>query len=428
VPHGTEPSGNREDRGGTARSCASGGGEQSGQSSEREEGQERLRRRLAAIRHTVIVLSGKGGVGKTTVAVNLAAAATQAGLAVGLLDVDIHGPSVPTMLGIVGARVTAEEDGLAPVRLGRLKVMSIGFLLGGRNEAVIWRGPMKMKAIEQFLRDVAWGELDLLVVDAPPGTGDEPLSVCQLLGHPDGAVIVTTPQEVALAAVRRSITFCRRLELPVLGVVENMSGFVCPGCGLVTEVFGAGAGEAMAREMGVPFLGRIPMHPGISASCDAGAAISAGGDMPAVAEAFERVAAPLIALARNPATAQAQGVAMSGSHGTLLIAIPLDGSELASHFGHCASFSLVEADPGSRKIVGRHDVPAPEHQPGLLPRWLGERGVRVVIARDMGQRAKESLSELGIEVLVGAPSDAPEELARAWLAGTLTAGVNTCDH
>jgi ATP-binding protein involved in chromosome partitioning len=304
MQHGTEVGESGGDRSGAVSSCASPGATQLSQSSEREEAQERLRRRLAAIRHTVIVLSGKGGVGKTTVAVNLAAAAARANLAVGLLDIDIHGPSVPTMLGIVDASITAAEDGMAPVSVGRLKVMSIGFLLGQRDEAVIWRGPLKMKAIEQFLRDVAWGELDLLIVDAPPGTGDEPLSVCQLLGHPDGAVVVTTPQEVALAAVRRSITFCRRLGLPVLGVVENMSGFVCPGCGLVTEVFGAGAGEAMAREMGAPFLGRIPMHAGISASCDAGAAISVGGDVPAVAEAFKRVAAPLVALAQEPTPAQ----------------------------------------------------------------------------------------------------------------------------
>jgi len=269
-----------------------------GQGSERAEAQEKLHRRLAAIRHTVVVLSGKGGVGKSTVAVNLAAAAARAGLSVGLLDVDIHGPSIPTMLGLVGARATADEDGLAPVRLGRLKVMSIGLLLGERDEAVIWRGPMKMKAIEQFLRDVVWGDLDLLVVDAPPGTGDEPLSVCQLIERPDGAVIVTTPQEVALAAVRRSITFCRRLDMPILGVVENMSGFRCPGCGLVTEVFGAGAGEGMAAEMGVPFLGRIPIDAAVAAACDAGAAIAAGTSATPVGEAFERVAAPLVALAR----------------------------------------------------------------------------------------------------------------------------------
>jgi Mrp family chromosome partitioning ATPase len=262
------------------------------------EEQVRLRRRVAAIRHTVIVLSGKGGVGKSTVAVNLAAAAHRAGLRVGLLDVDIHGPSLPTMLGVESAPVAVVADALVPVEVDGVKVMSMGFLLGNRDEAVVWRGPMKMKAIAQFLADVEWGELDLLVVDAPPGTGDEPLSVCQLLGHPDGAVVVTTPQEVAITAVRKSVTFCRRLELPVLGVVENMSGFVCPGCGLLTDVFGAGAGERMAASMGVPFLGRVPIHPLITASCDAGKGLAAAVD-PVVAEAFERIAAPVVHLARE---------------------------------------------------------------------------------------------------------------------------------
>jgi ATP-binding protein involved in chromosome partitioning len=265
---------------------------------EQAEEQARLKRRLASIRHTVIVLSGKGGVGKSTVAVNLAAAARRAGLSVGLLDVDIHGPSVPTMLGVGSAQVEVAGNSLLPVEVDGVKVMSMGFLIGDPDQAVVWRGPMKMKAISQFLADVEWGELELLVVDAPPGTGDEPLSVCQLLEHPDGAVVVTTPQQVAIQAVRKSVTFCRRLELPVLGVVENMSGFVCPGCGLVTEVFGAGAGERMAASMGVRFLGRVPIHPQITTACDAGTALSAAAD-PVVAAAFDRVAAPVVALAKG---------------------------------------------------------------------------------------------------------------------------------
>ncbi len=260
--------------------------------------QARLKRRLALIRHSVVVLSGKGGVGKSTVAVHLAAAARRAGLAAGLLDVDIHGPSLPTMLGVTRAPVVVAGDALIPVEVGGVKVMSMGFLLGDQDQAVVWRGPMKMKAIAQFLTDVEWGELDLLVVDAPPGTGDEPLSVCQLLEHPDGAVVVTTPQDVAITAVRKSVTFCRRLGIEVIGVVENMSGFVCPGCGLVTDVFGAGAGERMAASMGVPFLGRVPMHPQITATCDAGAALAAATE-PAVVEAFDRVAAPVVALAQT---------------------------------------------------------------------------------------------------------------------------------
>jgi len=271
-------------------------GEEARRRAAQAEEQARLRRRVGAIRHTVIVLSGKGGVGKSTVAVLLAAAAHRAGLRVGLLDVDIHGPSLPTMLGVESAPVVVVDDALVPVEADGVKVMSMGFLLGNRDEAVVWRGPMKMKAIAQFLADVEWGELDLLVVDAPPGTGDEPLSVCQLLEHPDGAIVVTTPQEVAITAVRKSVTFCRRLGLPVLGVVENMSGFVCPGCGLLTEVFGAGAGERMAASMGVPFLGRVPIHPRISSACDAGRGLVAAADQ-VVVEAFERVAAPVVRLA-----------------------------------------------------------------------------------------------------------------------------------
>jgi ATP-binding protein involved in chromosome partitioning len=231
---------------------------------------QKLHRRLCRIEHKVLVLSGKGGVGKSTVAVNLAVALAGKGKRVGLLDVDIHGPSVPTMLALEGEQLLSEGDSLLPVELGELKVMSIGFLLRRREEAVIWRGPMKMGVIKQFLQDVEWGDLDYLIVDAPPGTGDEPLSVCQLIEDADGAIIVTTPQEVALASVRKSITFCRQLDLRVLGVVENMSGFVCPHCGTKTEVFLAGGGERMAREMKVPFLGRIPLETGISLSGDNG--------------------------------------------------------------------------------------------------------------------------------------------------------------
>ncbi|MDD5556986.1 MAG: Mrp/NBP35 family ATP-binding protein [bacterium] len=230
-----------------------------------------LERRLRRIRHTIIVLSGKGGVGKSTVAVNLAVALGLDGRRVGLLDIDIHGPSVPKMLRLERASVEAADDGsIVPVEIGGLKVMSIGFLLRDRDEAVIWRGPLKTGVIRQFLRDVAWGDLDYLVVDSPPGTGDEPLSVCQLVGEAAGAVIVTTPQDVATADVRRSIGFCRALDLPVIGVIENMSGFTCPGCGRRLDIFRTGGGERMARETGVPFLGRIPIEPALGETCDEG--------------------------------------------------------------------------------------------------------------------------------------------------------------
>jgi ATP-binding protein involved in chromosome partitioning len=240
------------------------------QSDEKSAQEERLRHRLTRIRHKIVVLSGKGGVGKSTVAVNLAVALRRAGKRVGLLDVDIHGPSVPTMLGLEAEAVAAAGGEMIPVDLAGLKVISIGFMLKDQDAAVIWRGPMKMGVIRQFLQDVAWGELDFLIIDSPPGTGDEPLSVCQLLGNPDGAVIVTTPQKVAAVDVRKSITFCRRLGVPVLGVIENMSGFVCPRCGEVTQILRTGAGRRMAEDLAVPFLGSIPIDPAIADSCDDG--------------------------------------------------------------------------------------------------------------------------------------------------------------
>jgi Mrp family chromosome partitioning ATPase len=235
-----------------------------------KEKEARFRIKLEKIHHRIIVLSGKGGVGKTTIAVNLAAALSKAGKRVGLLDVDIHGPSVPTMLGLDDVELAVEAGELSPVLIGDMKVLSIGFLFQDHDEAVIWRGPLKMKLIRQFLEEVAWGELDYLIIDAPPGTGDEPLSICQLLGHLDGAIIVTTPQKVAAVDVRKSITFCRRMDLPVLGVIENMSGFTCPFCGQKVSILRSGGGKRIAADMDVSFLGSLPIDPGIADACDEG--------------------------------------------------------------------------------------------------------------------------------------------------------------
>ena len=241
-----------------------------------------LQSRLGQIRNKIVVLSGKGGVGKSTVAVNLAVSLMMAGKRVGLLDVDIHGPSVPTMLGLEGEVIVGSKEGMLPVEKDGLRVMSLGFLLQDQDEAVIWRGPRKTGVIKQFLKDVVWGDLDFLIIDSPPGTGDEPLSVCQLIEDLDGAVVVTTPQKVAAVDVRKSISFCRELEIPVIGVVENMSGFVCPGCGEVTSILCSGGGEMVAEGMGVPFLGKIPMDPGIAEASDQGRAfVSYYGDSPA---------------------------------------------------------------------------------------------------------------------------------------------------
>jgi len=258
-----------------------------------------LRQRLAQIQHKILVMSGKGGVGKSTVAVNLAVALSLAGKQVGLLDVDIHGPSVPKMLGIEGMPIASEMGSILPVELGDMKVMSIGLLLEGKDEAVIWRGPMKMRVIKQFLKDVAWGELDYLVIDSPPGTGDEPLSICQMIDNTDGAIIVTTPQEIALADVRRSVNFCRRLHLPVLGVIENMSGFICPHCGQTTDIFKTVGGRRMAEEMHVPFLGTIPMDPQVVQACDNGRPYIHHYAQSVGAKAFSHIIQPILKLAKT---------------------------------------------------------------------------------------------------------------------------------
>jgi ATP-binding protein involved in chromosome partitioning len=255
--------------------------------------------RLCRIRHKVIVLSGKGGVGKSTVAVNLAVALMLAGKRVGLLDVDIHGPSIPTMLGLESAVSRGCAQGLLPVELGTMKVMSLGFLLKEKDDAVIWRGPLKMGMIKQFLTDVAWGDLDYLIIDSPPGTGDEPLSVCQLIGRMDGAVVVTTPQKVAAVDVRKAINFCRRLHVPILGVVENMSGFVCPKCGQFTAILRKGGGEGIAIEMNVPFLGSIPIDPKIAETGDSGRAFVRVYASTPTAGIMRRIVEPIAALDGN---------------------------------------------------------------------------------------------------------------------------------
>jgi len=239
--------------------------------------------------------SGKGGVGKSTVAANLARSLADRGLRVGALDVDIHGPDLAKMLGVEGRRLEGSDEGIRPVRvLENLGLVSMSLVAEAPDDPIIWRGPMKMKVIEQFMADVDWGDLDWLVVDSPPGTGDEPLSVAQLIPA-TAAVVVTTPQEVSVLDSRKAVTFARRLGLEVLGIVENMSGFACPHCGKSSDLFKAGGGEQAAREMGVPFLGRIPLDPRIVASGDAGRPFVAGADGSAATRAFAEIVDKIVA-------------------------------------------------------------------------------------------------------------------------------------
>jgi ATP-binding protein involved in chromosome partitioning len=254
---------------------------------------------LTRIDNTFMVLSGKGGVGKSTVAVNLAAALAAADRQVGLLDIDIHGPSVPTLLKLEGAVAAGmSEKGLVPVRYNdNLKVMSIEFVMKDHpEEAVIWRGPMKHRMIWQFLAEVDWGDLDFLIVDAPPGTGDEPLSICQMAPPRSQAVIVTTPQLVALKDVKKSIRFCKSLGMPVFGIIENMSGFICPECGTEHQLFKSGGGEKLARETGFRFLGRIPIDPRLVIASDEGKPFVLEYPTSPAAKSFDEVIGPMLEL------------------------------------------------------------------------------------------------------------------------------------
>ena len=241
------------------------------QQKQMQDEQEQINQNLKHIKHQILVLSGKGGVGKSSIAVNLAIWLSMQGKKVGLLDIDIHGPSIPKLLNLEESKLQSKIDKIEPILYNdTLKVISIGFLIQDEDTALIWRGPMKHNVIKQFVSDVSWGKLDYLIVDCPPGTGDEPLSIVQLLGKADGAIIITTPQQLSVIDVKKCITFCRQLNLPVLGVIENMSGFVCPKCGEKIDIFKSGGGEIMANEMGVPFLGRIPIDPQIVQACDSG--------------------------------------------------------------------------------------------------------------------------------------------------------------
>ncbi|WP_292467163.1 Mrp/NBP35 family ATP-binding protein [Methanolobus sp.] len=231
----------------------------------------KLIRNMRAIKKKIMVMSGKGGVGKSTVAANLAARLAERGHKVGLMDADIHGPSIPKMFGIEDQRPTVNENGIVPISVTEnLTVMSIALLLEDRDAPVIWRGPAKMAAIKQFLEDVSWGKLDYLIVDLPPGTGDEPLSIAQLIDKMEGAVVVTTPQDVALVSVRKSIKFAEILKVPVIGIVENMSGIICPHCDEMIDLFGKGGVEKASTDFNVPILGELPMDPKIAEIEDSG--------------------------------------------------------------------------------------------------------------------------------------------------------------
>ncbi len=414
--------------------CGHGG---KGAHPEPDQDEIRLQEQLKHIKHRLLVMSGKGGVGKTSTAVYLALGLAKRGHQVGLLDVDLHGPDVPRMLGISGKVQFDAENRLLPHRYSdHLQVVSIEFLLQDRDEAVIWRGPLKHSCIRQAISQVNWGDLDILVIDAPPGTGDEPLSVAQTIPEAQ-AVISTTPQEVSLADVRKSINFCRKVNLPIMGLVENMSGLICPRCGEEIPLFSKGGGQKTASLMQVPLLASLPFELSVVQGGDTGTLKLESPDgspfLTALARLLDEVEGRLRGrekdLLKPPAGIDLSEVQLAmavPAQTTFKAAVPVANGVLCNHFGHCDQFAILPVADGKIGAAELHTPPP--HEPGVLPRWLGELGVNVIIAGGMGQRALGMFTEQGIKVITGAPHREPAALVQSYLAGSLATGPNVCDH
>jgi len=392
-----------------------------------------IRERLSHIKNKILVMSGKGGVGKSSVAAYLSVLLAKRGHKVGLMDVDLHGPSIPRMLGLKeGIQPSSKPGKAAPVTyLPNMQVISIETLMGeDKDVATIWRGPIKIGVIRQFISDIEWSDLDYLIIDSPPGTGDEPLTVAQTI--PDAkALIVTTPQEISLADVRKSINFCRTVNMEILGIVENMSGFKCPHCGQVIELFKAHGGMLTAKEQGLRFLGSLPIEIDVVENGDAGRMEILDKEGSPFREAFLKIVDSVVEACEQLSKAQAARRAeiekkKRDRRNGLIIAVPMADGKLSSHFGHSEQFAFVETEDGKVKKV--EVKPAAPHEPGVIPRWIEQQGVDVVITGGIGDKARAMLEEKGIEVIVGAPEQPPEVLAEQYLSNKLISGANVCDH
>ena len=393
-----------------------------------------IRDTLKRIKNKILVMSGKGGVGKSSISALLSVMLARKGLRVGLMDVDLHGPSIPRLLGIRGSVEAPPHPGkLRPVTfLPNLEVISIEVLMGpNRDVATIWRGPLKIGVIKQFIADILWSPLDYLIIDSPPGTGDEPLTVAQVINDAK-AIIVTTPQEISLADVRKSINFCRQVHMDILGLVENMSGLNCPYCGKSIDLFKKEGGKELAQREGIRLLASLPIEPEFLEYGDRGSLGIWNEENLPFSKEFNRMVDQIIEVTSGAEKVKEGGKIEESKKeekrisGRKVFAVPIRDGKLCSHFGHSDQFALIETEGGRITRTTTHTPPP--HEPGLLPRWLKELGVDVVIAGGMGSRAQGFFRDFGIEVVVGAPSMSPEELVEQYLNDTLVTGENVCDH
>ena len=369
---------------------------------------------LKGVKQVFMVMSGKGGVGKSTMAAGIAASLAAKGLRTGLMDIDVHGPSIARIMGLTGMPLGTVDGKIQPyAHSENLKIISMQGFLQNQDDALIWRGPLKIGVIKQFMTDVEWGPLDVLVIDSPPGTGDEPLTIAQFI--PDcGAIVVTTPQGVALADVRKSLNFCRQVGMDIVGIIENMSGYVCPQCGHHADIFKSGGGETLAREFNVPFLGRMPIDPSVVMAGDDGVS------------ALERSVAMKAAMAEIVDNILSGAAEAKGETKMEKIAVPVAGGMLSSHFGHCEEFLFATVENG--KLTKTENLVPPPHEPGVIPNWLAQQGATVVLVGGMGERAQDILQSRGVAVVCGVQSDKPLEIVDLYLKRNLKVGDNTCNH
>ena len=386
-----------------------------------------IRETLKHIKNKILVMSGKGGVGKSSVAAYLSVSLAKRGYMVGLMDVDLHGPSIPRMLGLKGKLQLSFHPGKAiPINyMPNMQVISIESLLGeNKDVATIWRGPLKIGVIKQFISDMEWPELDYLIIDSPPGTGDEPLTVAQVI--PDAkALVVTTPQEISLADVRKSIDFCHKVNMAILGVVENMSGLQCPHCGKNIELFKTSGGQIMAKQTNLRLLASLPFEPNVVNEGDIGSVASLENDELSFTQEFNKMVDQIVELTSKEPLVLVKEKKKDRENG-IIFAVPVSEGKLCSHFGHCEQFALIETENG--KIKGKVMHTPPPHEPGVLPKWLHELGTNVIIAGGMGASAQDLFSKNDIKVITGAPMDPPESLVNQYLSDILVTGENVCDH
>ncbi|HNU68510.1 MAG TPA: P-loop NTPase [Myxococcota bacterium] len=378
--------------------------------------------KMSEIKHKVLVMSGKGGVGKTTVAVNLAYTFAARGFNVGIVDTDIHGPNVALMTGVEGLPAEGGDGVIEPHQAAdRVKVLSISGFLPGPDSPVVWRGPMKSGVIAQFLAEGNWEGIDLIVVDCPPGTGDEPLSVAQLIPDADGVVVVTQPQDVSLLDSRKCINFVRMLKLPVLGIVENMSGLVCPHCGERIDLFSVGGGRKAAQDMDVPFLGAIPITTKMVGAGDSGRPLvdSEPSDPAAVAldEIASRVEQEWTRVAAERKRARIRTVVVA--------AASMDGIKAAvsSQFVSAPAFVAVDVDEDEIDDVRTIRNPfADGHQSGQIPRWIhDELGAHVIIAGEIGSHAFDAFNSYGMQIVKGV-SGTVADVVKSWMESRMPEG------